>query len=126
PREWDVVGRIQWVHKFLEDIRNASGNSEIIYIEGNHECVINQTLIMTDQGWVEAGDITFNHKVAQVDLNTQKISYCNPLALKTFEAPLVSLKSNMHSELVSDKHSVVYKGQRTKVSELIGQKLSQF
>lgn len=37
PREWDVMGRIQWVHKFLEDIREASPDSEITFIEGNHE-----------------------------------------------------------------------------------------
>ena len=37
PREWDVVGKIKWVHKFLEDIRNAVPNAEIIFIEGNHE-----------------------------------------------------------------------------------------
>lgn len=37
PREWDVVGRVQWVHKFLEDLRNAAPNAEIIFIEGNHE-----------------------------------------------------------------------------------------
>lgn len=38
PREWDVVGRIRWVHKFLEDLRLASPDSEISLIEGNHEC----------------------------------------------------------------------------------------
>lgn len=37
PREWDVVGRIKWVHKFLADIRKAAPNTEITYIEGNHE-----------------------------------------------------------------------------------------
>lgn len=37
PREWDVVKRIAWVHKFLEDIREASADSEIIFLEGNHE-----------------------------------------------------------------------------------------
>lgn len=37
PREWNVVGRIKWVHKFLEDIREASPDSEITMIEGNHE-----------------------------------------------------------------------------------------
>ena len=37
PREWDVVGRIKWVHKFLEDIRNRCPDCEIIFIEGNHE-----------------------------------------------------------------------------------------
>lgn len=37
PREWDVVGRIKWVHEFLRDIRLNSPNSEMIIIEGNHE-----------------------------------------------------------------------------------------
>jgi hypothetical protein len=38
PREWDVVGRIKWVHKFLEDCREAAGEStEFVLIEGNHE-----------------------------------------------------------------------------------------
>lgn len=37
PREWDVVGRIKWVHKFLEELRKAAPNTEIIFIEGNHE-----------------------------------------------------------------------------------------
>lgn len=37
PREWDVVGRIKWVHQFLEDLREACPDAEIIFIEGNHE-----------------------------------------------------------------------------------------
>lgn len=37
PRDWDVVGRIKWVHKFLEELRQAVPNAEISLIEGNHE-----------------------------------------------------------------------------------------
>lgn len=37
PREWDVVGRIKWVHKFLEELREAVPDAEIDFIEGNHE-----------------------------------------------------------------------------------------
>jgi predicted phosphodiesterase len=37
PREWDVVGRIRWVHEFMRDIRKACPNAEIIFVEGNHE-----------------------------------------------------------------------------------------
>ena len=37
PREWDVIGRIQWVHKFLKDLRKAVPNAQIDFIEGNHE-----------------------------------------------------------------------------------------
>ena len=37
PREWNVVGRIKWVHKFLEDIRSLCPKATIHFIEGNHE-----------------------------------------------------------------------------------------
>lgn len=37
PREWDVVGRIKWVHKFLEELREAAPDAEMNFIEGNHE-----------------------------------------------------------------------------------------
>lgn len=37
PREWDVVGRIRWVHEFLKDIREAAPDAEILFVEGNHE-----------------------------------------------------------------------------------------
>lgn len=37
PRDWNVVGKIQWVHKFLEAIREAAPDAELVFVEGNHE-----------------------------------------------------------------------------------------
>lgn len=37
PREWDIVAKIKWVHQFLADIRESSPDSELVFIEGNHE-----------------------------------------------------------------------------------------
>jgi hypothetical protein len=37
PRKVDVMSSIKWAHKFLEDLREASPDSEIHWIEGNHE-----------------------------------------------------------------------------------------
>lgn len=37
PREWDVVGKIKWVHTFLAEIREGAPDAEIVFIEGNHE-----------------------------------------------------------------------------------------
>lgn len=37
PRTWDAVGRIKYVHSFLEELREAAPDAEIIFIEGNHE-----------------------------------------------------------------------------------------
>lgn len=36
-RKVNILESINWVHQFLEDIRNASPDSEIIMISGNHE-----------------------------------------------------------------------------------------
>jgi hypothetical protein len=37
PREFDVLGRIRWVHKFLAELRAAAPNAEMTFVEGNHE-----------------------------------------------------------------------------------------
>lgn len=37
PREWNVIERIEWVHDFLRDIREAAPETQIDFIEGNHE-----------------------------------------------------------------------------------------
>jgi len=37
PREFNVIKRIKWVHAFLKDLREASPDSEITLLEGNHE-----------------------------------------------------------------------------------------
>ena len=37
PRKLNIVGAIKWVNLFLRDLREASPNSEITLISGNHE-----------------------------------------------------------------------------------------
>lgn len=37
PREFEVLKRIKWVHRFLQSLREACPDAEIILIEGNHE-----------------------------------------------------------------------------------------
>lgn len=38
PREWDVVGRIKFVHEhILKPLREACPNAQIDFVEGNHE-----------------------------------------------------------------------------------------
>lgn len=36
PRLYDVMGEIRWVHQFLQDLREACPDAEIILLEGNH------------------------------------------------------------------------------------------
>jgi hypothetical protein len=37
PRDFNVKGRIVWVHEFLRDLREAVPDAEITFVEGNHE-----------------------------------------------------------------------------------------
>ncbi|MCR9222918.1 MAG: hypothetical protein NXH70_02515 [Hyphomonas sp.] len=37
PRTWDVLGRIEWMHKFLGELREYCPETHIVYLEGNHE-----------------------------------------------------------------------------------------
>ncbi len=38
PREWDVVGRIQWVHEHIfKPVREACPDTQLDFVEGNHE-----------------------------------------------------------------------------------------
>lgn len=37
PREWNPVKRIEWVHQFLAQLREAAPDAEFTLIEGNHE-----------------------------------------------------------------------------------------
>lgn len=37
PRAFDLLGRIQWVHAFLSDLRLVAPDAEITFVEGNHE-----------------------------------------------------------------------------------------
>jgi len=37
PREWDVVGRIQYAHGFFAELREAAPDAQIDLVEGNHE-----------------------------------------------------------------------------------------
>lgn len=37
PRTWGPMNRINWLHEFLREVREAAPNAELIYLEGNHE-----------------------------------------------------------------------------------------
>lgn len=49
PRTFDVVSRIQWVHTFLADLRVSCPDTEITFIEGNHEFRLLRHMSENDQ-----------------------------------------------------------------------------
>ena len=78
PRTWDVVGRIRWLHAFLKDLREACPDTEIIYIEGNHEFRLLRHL----------GDATPAMRAILSDLHGMNVS--SLLGLSQFEINYVS------------------------------------
>ncbi len=125
PRSFNLLERIKWVHAFLHDLRAAAPDATLTLIEGNHECIQEDTEVLTTQGWVAAKYITQNHCVAQIDLKDNSILYAQPLAIAARESNLVSIQGNMHDELVSDNHHIVLDGKRTPIKYLIGTSISQ-
>lgn len=106
-RTYNVVDKIKWVHSFLEDIREASPDTQIDFVEGNHESVEENTEILTDRGFFPAKHITMNHRIASYDLYTGNISYDKPVAIKfTENQPLISVKGFNTEELLYEKHKI--------------------
>ncbi len=50
PREFQLIERIKWVHAFLSDIREICPDTEIIFIEGNHEARLLKHMAEATQG----------------------------------------------------------------------------
>lgn len=119
PREWDVVGRIKWVHKFLEELRKAVPETEIVFIEGNHECVGAKTEVLTTDGWLTADNVKLTTKLVTQNLISKNLEEGYPKAVKLLKNQnLLNLSGDLHDEVVSTSHNVILDGRRTPVKDL--------
>lgn len=85
PREWDVVARIKWVHKFLEDIREAAPDTEINFVEGNHEYRLLRHLAeATPAMRAVLGDLHGWEVKDLLGLTPYEVNYIAPADLATF------------------------------------------
>ncbi len=85
PREWDVVGRIKWVHTFLEDLREASPDSQIDFIEGNHEArLIRHLSEATPALKAVLGDLHGWTVADLLGIKKYEVNYVAPADLSTF------------------------------------------
>lgn len=78
PREYKPIERIQWVTKFIADIRKASPNAEIHLIEGNHEYRLIRHLTEATPALVTV--LSDLHKLTIPDLLGLKTSEVNYIA----------------------------------------------
>lgn len=89
-------------------------------------CVEEHTEILTNTGWQQANKVNRNTQVATKNLKTGFIEYEPPQDVwVAYNCPLVSIKGDMHDELVSKQHTVILDNKRTKLDKLINSKVKQ-
>lgn len=101
----------------LDEIGNL--NAPIVkYIEGNHECVSEDTEILTEEGWIESSSVKKSHKVGSVNLKTGEAAFSHPVALtKNQTAEMCKIESDDGDELVSKNHRLVIDGKLVKIED---------
>ena len=98
----------------------------VILLEGNHECFHKNTEVLTENGWVKISDINTNDKVAQFNINTNLISFANPInKIKKFAEKLICIEGNDTKQIVTENHDVVYLNQKIKAKDLVNKEISQ-
>lgn len=129
PREWNVVNRIEFVHKnILEPMRKVALNSQIDLIEGNHECVSLDTEVLTDHGWVKAPDLRYDMKVASFVHSEEKdqLHFDHPKALAGMKlVQCVHVTGTLANELISKSHNIYIDGKLQPVKNFISKNVLQ-
>lgn len=99
---------------------------ELLWFEGNHECVAKDTEILTTEGWIKAEEIKRTHNVASYNIYSKKISFSPPRALAyVADQNMYHVSGMLSNELVSEYHNIDFEDTLTKVSSLKETKFSQ-
>lgn len=78
--------------------------------EGNHECVDDQTEVLTSRGWIKAGEVTLDDVVAQRSNHDNEIFYTKPLRCLSYEhsGEMVRFESRSMDMMVTPNHRVAF------------------
>lgn len=135
----DIEAAVDAQEKLFYWVNQMENKPRMVMCIGNHECVSLDTEILTNKGWMEAGQVyeydmiqndidvhdTHRLKVASFDENMQ-ISFNKMEAIsKNLKAPMVYLVGDLKDELVSLNHNIFVDGELKPVREFLGQKIKQ-
>lgn len=138
PREWDAVGRIKFVHdNIFTPLRNNVPDAQIDLIEGNHECITEDTEVLTNRGWITAKDLyedyqhfeahdrplvaSFGHR--DIKGAPQQLHYGPAVAVaRQHSREILELESLFKHEKVTGNHNLVTTWGLESVDELIRRK----
>lgn len=125
PREWDVVKRINFVHKeILKPLREVIPNTQIDLIEGNHECISPDTEVLTDRGWMRARHLHEGFNIASYPLDGSRIDFNPPLALRAFSlVESCTVRGLLSTEDISLSHKIDLDGELKPVKQFLGKNI---
>lgn len=107
----------EWFKKFAQVWRNK----EVTFLSGNHESLAENTLVLCDDGWKAARDVTEADMVASFDMGTGELTYAFPLAVsKHMASSHAVVSSSEKHETVTQNHALIVDGHRRLVEDLPG------
>ena len=96
-----------------------------LFVDGNHECVNKESDVLTENGWMNIVDAyNSNVKIANVDMETHKISFDYPLAkFKRHSDTIIDIFGINYKQSVTPNHDVIINGQKVKAENLLGREI---
>ena len=115
----DLLGPMKKYNAMRRKNGKKQYKPKMVFTLGNHECVEENTEVLTEEGWVLAKEITKNgSKVASFSLDSGEITFSNPLEVEKVEdSPLLKVSSNLTEELVSTTHHCIVDNKRTPIKD---------
>lgn len=127
PEHYSIDEELKQGKDAIRKIRRAVGKkTKIYYLEGNHECVTEDTEVLTDKGWKLAAEITKQDKVAQFNMRSGRVRFDYPLKVSSrIVDKWVVVKTWLGEEHVTFNHALIINGRRVKVSDAMKKGFSQ-
>ena len=111
----DVVDGYSCSFEVVEELIKIKNK---IFIIGNHDCIIEDTEVLTLDGWEKAKDIS-NKKIANFNIKTGKISYDRPLSkIPLHKDEGVLIEGYNIKQHVTPNHQIVIDNKKVKASSL--------
>lgn len=105
----------------LKRMMYLSTLKNVILLEGNHECLSEDTEVLTDKGWKLVKDVNIStDKVLQYDVNTQELSFEFPLnKIEKYSEKIIDIKTQWGHQKVTPNHDILYYGIKVKAKDLL-------
>jgi len=95
-------------------------------VGGNHESVVKDTDILTEDGWMNVQQVTKNTNVGQFDINSGKISFAQPLELiEHYSDEIIEIEGNNTKQAVTLNHDIVLNNKKIKANKLLNKRIKQ-